>query len=312
MSTIVANDIFLFFAIFSLGGLAGFFCERVGIVNLGVEGQMAFGAGIFAIFGSIVGTYDDGTNTEQLRELFLIGFVIVIIASLLLSALFGYLTIKLKANHVIVGTAINLLVVGVLSFITQPLGVSIDSSFRKLNTKVFLGTWEMGDSGIFFSNVLMTIIAVVIIIVSAIAIYKTKFGLRFVAIGDNPNAVDAQGVNVNYYKWLGVIISGVLSSLAGAIFAYSLAGDFNGGVNGMGFLSIAVMIAGIWRVEFITVVSIVFGILISYADNAAIDGIHPDLAKMIPYAGTLGILFLFSWRSHAPEASGQHFDKSAR
>lgn len=300
------NQALLFFAILGLGALAGYYSERVGVVNIGIEGQMSFGAGIFAIFSTFA------TKYEWAKETFLLGFLIATLCGVIISLIFGYLTINLKADHTIVGTAINLLVLGLFAFITAPLAQMIGDESR-LNTIYYSGgSWLLAeDFAILGSTVLIALIALAIFVCSLIFMFKTKTGLRMSAIGDNPNAVDAQGVDVNKYKWIGVGISCLIASFAGALFGYATPSIFFGNVNGFGFLALAIMIAGAWRIEIIAIISFIFSFILSIAKQQ-IQGVDPNLLNMLPYIGTFAALILFSKKNKQPKAAGKHFDKAAR
>ena len=116
------NTAFMLFVVLGLGSLAGYFCERVGIVNIAIDGQMIFGALNFSIFGML---FNNWLGEDLSGGIILVPILISVVISLLLSWIFGLLTIKLKADHVIAGTAINLVTAGLATFITVPLGSSL-------------------------------------------------------------------------------------------------------------------------------------------------------------------------------------------
>lgn len=306
MVTSFFNEAFIYFAILGVAALAGYISERVGIVNIGIEGQMAWGAGFFAIIASIAKAY------ELPHWFFIIGIIVAVLSSIFVSLLFGYLTIKLQADNTIAGTAINLLVVGLFAFITKPLGNAITNDSR-LST-LYLGgdEWAVSPgSTLFWSSIIIFIVAVLIFVGIWYLINKTKTGLRMAAIGDNPNAVDAQGVSVNKYRWIGIIISGALAAFAGAVFAYNSSGFYYGGVDGLGFLALAIMIAGVWKPQFICVIALVFAMIFSTTISFKFE-INSNILKTLPYIGTFVALLVFSRFSLQPKAAGKPFVKDSR
>ncbi len=313
----IINSAILLFSILSLASLAGYFCNRVGIVNIAIEGQMIFGALVFCIFAQILQPVSDGT--------WILSMILSMIISVILSWLYGYMIIKTKCDHTIAGTAVNLLMAGIATFLTGPLGSAISGGvFQKLTPNYSL---QYHISGSLF-GVSFIILAISLVIVAGLWFFfsKTRFGLRFNAVGDNPNAVDAQGLDVNRYKWIGMILSGILAALAGSIFAYGgseVGGSltFNGGVAGLGFLALGIVVAGLWRIPLITLASLVFAVLVRlFENNALIVEIFPGgsaeklryVGKAIPFILSLFALCIFSRKSVVPQALGLHFDKTAR
>lgn len=313
----IINSSILLLCILSLSSLAGYFCNKVGIVNIALEGQMIFGALIFCIFAQVLQPVANGT--------YILSMLLAVIFSVLLSWLFGFLIIKIKCDHTIASTAINLSVAGLATFLTGPLGSALShGNFSKLNPNY---SFEFHISGSLFADIFI-ILAIVAVIIFGLwfLIEKTRFGLRFKAVGDNPNAVDAQGLNVNKYKWIGMLIAGVLTALAGAIFSYggsNVGGssEFNGNVAGLGFLALGIVVAGAWKIPFIIVASIIFAILVRLFENEKlVSKIFNDstlnglkyVARAFPFILSLIALAIFSRKSVAPQALGIHFDKTSR
>lgn len=329
MISTLLNTAFLLFVVLGLGALAGYFCERVGIVNIAIDGQMIFGAFIFTIFGMLLNQWLPNVG----GLFFLVPLVISLLISVLLSWLFGFLVIKLKSDHVISGTAINLVVAGLGTFITAPLGSAISGGVSPKLIVSFPPNWKIEGllgSGSYFSGetIIIFSLAIIVILISIFVINRTRLGLRFKAVGDNPNAVDAQGLNVNKYKWMGVLISGAFAAAAGSIFMYGgvtmypQSIYFEGNVAGLGFLALAIVVSGAWRIPFITVSAIAFAILVAVFNRAvvivpeietAIGAYANYITKAIPFVISLLVLCIFSWRGiAAPKALGSHFDKSLR
>lgn len=327
-ASVLLNSVLLLFIVLGFGAVSGYFCERVGIVNIAIDGQMIFGAFTFSVFGMLLNQALPNTG----GMLFIVPLLISLILSVILSWLFGILVIKIKSDHVISGTAINLVVAGLGTFITAPLGAAISGGaipkLRATFPPQMAINGVFGDSSFFFGETIIIFVVGLLIIGFAIfMINKTRFGLRFKAVGDNPNAVDAQGLNVNKYKWIGVLISGLFASVAGSIFIYGGASMypqsqyFDGNVGGLGFLALAIVVSGAWKIPLITASAFVFAALVAVFNQA--NTIFPDISsvlteyskyimKAIPFVLSLVALGVFSWKGSAPKALGKHFDKSMR
>lgn len=306
------NSTLLLFSIIGLAALGGYFCERVGIINIAIDGQMIFGALIFSIFGQIFyGLLGNGS--------FILPMILAVIVSGLLSSVFGFLVIKLKCNHVIAGTAINLVIAGLALFLTQPLGNAISGGEIPKLKPGYIPSHNLDLGGIRGETIIILVITLLIIGISWFVISKTKYGLRFKAVGDNPNAVDAQGLNVLKYQWLGVIFSGVATSLAGAIFmyagseAYPSSSYFEGNVAGLGYLALAIVVAGQWKIPLIAIASFGFALLVRvFQDSTILPEQYQKIGMAIPFIASLLALGFFSYKSSGPKFIGRHFDKSLR
>ncbi len=307
--TSLIESILFMFLILGAASLSGYFSEKVGIVNLSIDGQMIFGALTFSIFAMIFFPLGNGT--------FVIPMILSMVFSVVSSGLFGFLTIKLKSDHVISGVAINLLFAGLATFLSPILGPIISNGNSNKLKSDYVPIFQIGDTNIFGSTLIMFVIIGLIFIALWFFIHKTAFGLRFRAVGENPNAIDAQGINVDKIKWIGILISGALASLAGSIFMLRSPITFNGEVNGLGFLAIAILIAGSWKMPLVIVSSFVFAIIFEIFDSNSLINIEGltyirELLRTIPYVLSLLFLVIFSKKSLYPAALGLPFDKTKR
>lgn len=303
MANLNVNVILILFCVFALGAASGYFSERVGIVNIGINGMMIFGAIMYSVFASF---FVDASGTPQ-SSLFLIPILMAGIVTIIIGLLFGISTIWLKADHVVAGTAINLLggAIGVL--FTNELGKRLYAKTNLINPFTY-GVW--GNAGVIGVATLVLFLIVAIVLIALMVIFKyTKFGLRYKSIGENPNAADSQGINVTRYQWIGICLSALVAGLAGAIFMYQQENKpFYGDVDGLGYMSLAIMITGSWRLPLITIVSLGFGVLYTLGQSGSGDYV----VQMVPYIVTLGFLIIFSKWMRGPKFAGQHFDKSRR
>lgn len=304
--TNILNIALLFSLILGLGAISGFFSERVGIVNIGINGMMTFGALFYCIYGGLINGGTAGFKGGMAGDgSFLLPMLLSAITTILIGLLFGFAVIKLKADHVIAGTAINLLGASFGIFLNSSLGFSIlgVEELRNSYTQIL----KIGDTNLFGSTLILFFLIGFLILGIWLFIKYTKFGLRFTSIGENPYAADVQGINVTKYQWIGLIISAALAGLAGSIFMYNST-SFRGDVDSLGFLSLAIMIAGAWRIPLISLVTIVFAFLVSISKQIIPD-VSSDLLLILPYAFTLLTLVVFSFFSfgNPPKHVGKHF-----
>lgn len=305
--------------------LGGMFSERSGVVNIALEGIMIMGA--FATAVVLV----NFINVIPMQYLFVLAILVAGIAGAIFSLMHAYAAVSMQANQVISGTALNLLIV--------PLAATLIKAVRRLDS-----TWiEWGGRSfiirevpilsnipiigdIFFKNIFLSFyIALIILFVSYYVLFKTKFGLRLRACGENPHAADSLGINIYKMRYAGVVISGFLAGIGGSIFLLTInATSFRAdsmAVSGFGFLALAVLIFGNWNPRriffaalffaFFRTVDANFTILNGLIDNA-LPIVYRNLFKMVPYVATLVLLVFTSKRSQAPKAVGKVYEQGER
>ncbi|MFV8467591.1 ABC transporter permease [Mycoplasma sp. 46852] len=304
-----------YFCILVLGSISGIFSERAGIVNIAIAGFMVFGATMYLLSSYIVTNiilHEQGGSIWLQIPL----TIIAVLLTALFSLLFGFSTIKLKSDQTISGFAINILATGIATLMMFVL-VSLQKSF----SFELYGRNELALSGspMKFGNILSfkTIATILIVFFSWFTIRKTRWGLRFRSIGENPQAADVAGINVNKIKWEAIIIAGSIAGIAGAFFAQTQTAIFSNtyDTNGFGFLALAIMITSRWRVSLSVVISLIFSLLLSFSfngNNLLSNQALLGFLKVIPYAATLAIMVLTSKNSAGPAAAGIPYDKSKR
>jgi simple sugar transport system permease protein len=313
-----------------LVALGGMFSERSGIINIALEGIMIFGGMFGSIFLSLVASSSFAQNAPQLAVL--IGMLIAAVSGGLLSMLLGYAAIRLKADQTISGTALNIFAPAfavVLVWAIQGQGLTDIPlpRFINLNAASFgidaasLPTWL---NTLFFKKMFLTIpVAFLILVASAIVLYKTPFGLRLRACGEHPQAADSVGVNVKKMRYSGVIISGVLSGIGGYAFVMvSSNSTFTANVAGYGFLALAVMIFGNWKPISIMGAAFFFAFFKTVSALALDERMaflpkfglaNPEyLYNILPYVITMLVLAFTSKKSRAPKAEGIPYDVGKR
>ncbi|WP_326907290.1 ABC transporter permease [Sedimentibacter sp. MB31-C6] len=295
--------------------LGGMFSERSGIVNIALEGIMVMGAFISISFINIF-------QSSMSGQLLLI--LAVLVAGLmggLFSILHAFASIRLKADQVISGTALNLFAPAFAIFVARMVQGVQQVQFKDtfyISKVPILGDIPVIGSILFRNSYITTYLGIGIAILSWIVINHTRFGLRLRACGEHPQAADSVGINVYRIRYAGVFISGFLAGIGGLAFVIPTSTNFNATVAGYGFLALAVLIFGQWRTKRIFYAAFFFGIMKTFA--SAYSGIpflkglpiSNEVYKMIPYIATLIVLTFSSQNSQAPKAEGVPFDKGSR
>ena len=305
----------IFASVLMLVALGGCFAERSGVINIGLEGIMVVGA----LGGALVMKFLPVS----------LGAVPMVLLTVLVSALFGGLfslfravaAINFKADQTITGTAMNMLAtagatVAVKAMNTAASGGNDVSSDIIYTHAKDLFIVRLGD---FEFNWFM-LVAAICLVLSYVALYKTKFGLRLRSCGEHPQAAASVGIDVYKMRYAGVLISGLLGGLGGIV--YITAGvsvwKFENGVAGFGFLAMAVMIFGGWHPLKIALSALLFGFLralgnvYSGFDLLMALNIPGVVYNMLPYILSLVVLAFTSKKSRAPKAAGMVYDQGSR
>ena len=324
--------------------LAGVFAERSGIINLALEGIMIFGAFIGVLFvrtmqgNEVFLAAKAAGDWGTLQGLELLAMLVAAAMGAIFSLLLSFASINLRADQTIGGTALNLLAPALVLFFIRMIAnqntlqmATGDAASWFMIKKSTLGFDKNADLG-FFGNTflhkvyLATYICILLFLVLSILLYKTKFGLRLRACGENPPAADSLGINVYKMRYAGTTISGALAGMGGFVYSLTTANcTSNGDVAGFGFLALAVMIFGNWNPLNIAGASLLFGLFKCIAASySSIDingdgvyalaelGISAHFYRMLPYLITLVVLAFTSKNSRAPKAEGIPYDKSTR
>lgn len=297
--------------------LGGMFSERSGVVNIALEGIMVMGAfcSIFLI------NKLQGAMSGQ--GLLLLAIVVAAGSGLVYSLLHAYAAINLKADQTISGTALNMAAPAIAIYAARMLQDNGVQQIQFVNTFRIEKVPVLGDIPVlgpllFQNTYITTYLGILILVVAAFVLYKTKFGLRLRACGEHPQAADSVGVNVYRIRYAGVMISGALAGLGGLIFVIPTSTNFNATVSGYGFLALAVLIFGQWKPLRILFAAFFFGLMKTIASAysgipvLAGLGIPSDIYKMVPFIATLVVLAFSSKNSQAPRASGVPYDKGGR
>ncbi|RAK11170.1 nucleoside ABC transporter membrane protein [Halanaerobium saccharolyticum] len=275
-----------------LAALGGIFSERSGVVNIALEGMMLIGA-----FAAVYGSASTGNPW--------IGVLYSMIAGLSFAAILALVCVTFKANQIVVATGINIFASGITIFLLQVLfGVKGTSpivnrlpAFRVL--------------GVRFNPI--TYIALILVPVVWFIFFKTHWGLRIRSIGEHPAAADTLGINVNRWRFVSVLISGVLAGLAGAHLSIGDGSAFVREMSaGRGFIALAAMIFGKWHPFGAFGAAMLFGFAEAIAVRVDFPFIPSELISAIPYVLTLVVLAGFFGKSTPPAASGEPYYKGEK
>lgn len=292
--------------------LGALYCERSGVVNIGLDGLM--------IIGSFAGALTvSKLQANGVSGALWIGLLVAALVGVLFSLLHAFASINLNADQVISGTAINMMAGALTIYLARNItgsgNIRVTNGFIPKDIPVLSQIPIIGP--LFFTKTYATTwLVLIILLVSAFLLYRTSFGLRLRACGEHPQAAAAAGISVFKMRYIGVMISGGMSALGGAIMLLTFSGEFNGTVAGLGFLSLAALIFGQWKPLGILGATFFFGFASTIAN---VSQAVPELSKIpgvilktFPYIVTLIALVLFSKSSQAPKASGEPFDTSKR
>ncbi|MFL6375453.1 MAG: ABC transporter permease [Pyrinomonadaceae bacterium] len=278
--------------------LGGLFSERSGVINIALEGLMLAGA-----FTAAVATY-------QLHNPYL-GLLFGMAAGGVLAFVYAISVIKFQADQVVAGMAINFLMIGLPALIS---GAVYDSSG---STPQIDKAWLLPN---YFNNIsISSILVFVLVPVVWYVLYKTPFGLRLRAVGENPEAADAAGVNVIRLRYVAVTISGILAAAGGAYLSTGQSSLFTRNMTaGRGFIALAALILSKWRPVPVLVACLFFGL--TEALSIQVQGVLKmpsgedvpvQFIQMIPYVLTIIVLAGFIGLSRAPKALGIPYRKES-
>lgn len=304
ISLIVGNSL-MFATPLMFTALGGVISEKSGVVNIGLEGMMTIGA--FAAAG-VTAT----TNNPWL------GFIVAGLAGALLALLHAVACVSFKADQTISGVALNFIGSGMALFLCRKFfyGATTTPSLMKKIPKL-LAPNQIGNSRLLLNlNIDMTVVVALILALAMwFLFYKTKTGLRIIAVGEHPAAADTLGINVYKIRYISVILSGVLAGFGGASKSIAISNGFSPVViSGLGFMALAAVIFGKWTPQGAIGACLLFGLTQSLA--IVVSGqkiqIPSQVMNMLPYIITVLVLVLFVGKSVSPSASGVAYEKGTR
>ena len=285
------------------GALAGVVGERVGVVNIAIEGQLLAGAFVSAVVASI---------TDSLT----LGLIAALIGGALVSMVLAAFSIKYLVDQIIVGVVLNALVIGLTNFFYAAV---LNDNSRETNfpgTLPFLPIPVLSDipvvGAVLFDQRITTYLMFVLVPLVWFILFKTKIGLRIRAVGEHPLAADTVGININRTRFWTVSIAGTIAGLGGAALTLGSVGAFVREMSaGQGFIALACVILGRWNPWLAALAALLFGFSKNFRIFAGQTGadIPPDLIAMVPYLVTLVAVAGLVGRVVGPAAAGKPYVK---
>jgi simple sugar transport system permease protein len=286
------------------GALAGVLSERVGVVNIAIEGQLLAGAFASALITSM---------THSLT----LGLFAAAISGALVAAILAVFSIKYVVDQIIVGVVVNVLVIGLTSFFYSTVmsrdlvALNQPERFEKIDIPLLSQIPIIGP--LLFSQTLIVYLMYVGVAVVYVALFKTRWGLRLRAVGEYPKAADTVGIKVYRTRYMGVILGGALAGLGGAFFTLGAVGSFSKEMtSGAGYIALAALIFGRWNPLLATLAALMFGFAQNLQSVLSIIGsdVPSQFLLMLPYALTIVAVAGLVGKVSGPAATGKPYIKS--
>ncbi|MEU1642785.1 ABC transporter permease [Micromonospora zamorensis] len=284
------------------GALAGVLCERSGVVNVAIEGQLLMGAFSGALFGSISGSV-------------WVGLVAAALGGAFISLLLAVFAIRYLVDQVVMGIVLNLLAVGVTGFLYERL---MQTDAAKYNSAPRFSNWEIPllkdipvlGPALFRGNIFLYL-GLLLVLVIHIGLFRTRWGLRTRSVGEHPVAADTLGVKVLRVRYRNVLLAGVVAGIGGASYTLALYSFTKNMIGGKGFIALAALIFGRWNPTGALLAALFFGFADQLATylGAISSSIPSQFLAMLPYLATILAVAGLVGRVRAPAADGKPYIK---
>ena len=285
------------------GSMSGLICERSGVINIAIEGQLLAGAFASGVIASL---------THKTTW----GLIVAPLAGALISLLLATFAIKFSVDQVILGFVLNVLVIGLTDFLYKKLLIPYQStwnsgpSFSHIQIPILGKLPIIGP--IFFNQTIIVYLMYAIVALITYSLFKTKWGLRTRAVGEHPTAADSVGIDVNKLRFRNVLIAGLVSGLGGAYFTIGSVGTFSKEMTaGAGFIALAALIFGKWTPMGAVSAALLFGFADNLQGTLSIIGVSipSEFMLMLPYIATIIAVSGLVGRVRAPKADGIHYSR---
>jgi len=276
------------------------FAERSGVLNIGLEGIMLFGA-------------FTGFTTAYYVHSYVIGLLSAIIIGILIGLLFAVFVVTIKANQIVVGAALNMIGMGMTGFLYRTMftsTVQASEAFPNLNIPFLSQIPVLGE--ILFQHNILVYATIVLVLAASFVLYHTAFGLSVRSMGEHPKAADTVGINVVSIRYACCMIGGALAALGGAYMTIAYTNQFVEQItSGRGFIALAVVVFGRWNPWGAFWASILFGVF--YALQLSMQAITNSFIpyqvwQALPYVATVVVLVSLRGKSAAPKALGVPYE----
>ena len=285
----------------ALAAMAGILCERVAVINIGIEGMLLAGAFAGALFGSVFGNF--------------FGLILAVLVGGFFGFILAALVVTFRVDQIIAGVAINIFVLGITSFLTSHLLKSNPELndapvFKSIILPVLSDIPVLGP--VLFKQNIFVYFSIFIVIISTYYLFKTAYGLRARAVGEHPKAAETLGISVLKTRFHHVIMGGMIAGFGGAWFTLGSVGRFDEGMTGgRGFIGLAAMIFGRWHPVGALFAALIFGFADSLQQKLAIlrTPIPSEFLAMAPYLVTIIVVAGIVGNARPPQAIGQAYVK---
>jgi len=280
-----------------LGAMCGLLCERSGVMNIGIEGQML----ISAFWGFLIYVW-----TGSL----LLGVFSGLVAGAITGVFFALMSVSMKMDQIICGTVMNILAIGLTGYF-YPVGMSAAGKIKTYAVPVLSEIPLIGP--VLFKLSPIVFISICLVFLVHYFLFYARLGLRIRAAGEHPKAADTMGINVYTVRYTSIIIGGCLAGLAGVFLSLEAVGAFERGMtNGRGFIALAVMIFGKWTPIGAWGAALLFGLSLAVQTQLQFDQvltIPHQFIGMLPYLITIVVLAVFVRRNRPPASLGIPYEK---
>ncbi len=287
-----------------LGALAGCLCERSGVINIAIEGQLLFGAFAGGVAASFFG-------------MLWLGIVLGSLAGALLGAILAVFAIRYLVDQVVLGVVLNVFASGLTGFLYDRALVPYQNSLNSPATYLPMKIPLLGDipivGPVFFDSTIFLYITYVLLILVQVGLFSTRWGLRVRAVGEHPLAADSVGLRVLGTRYSAVILGGLIAGIGGAYLTIGSAGSFSPDMSsGMGYIALAALIFGRWTPLGALAAALLFGF--SSELSAVLSTINvpipSDILQMAPYVATIIAVAGLVGKVRAPAADGRPYVKA--
>jgi simple sugar transport system permease protein len=284
-----------------LGALTGLMCERVGVINIGIEGQLLAGAFSAVVLSSAFGT--------------LVGLTGGILIGGLLGLFLAWLTIKYQVDQIIAGVVINILALGLTSFMSSRILselIDLNSPARIPSIRIPLLADIPVIGPMLFDHTFFVYGMFVLVFSIHFGLFYTRWGLRSRSVGEHPKAADTAGINVYWIRYRNVVLGGMIAGFGGAFLGLAQVARFEENMTGgIGFIGLAAMIFGRWLPFGVLGAGLVFGFARALQQKASLlsTGIPSELLLMLPYVVTIIVVAGVVGSARPPAADGQPYIK---
>ncbi len=284
------------------GAMAGALCERSGVINIAIEGQLLFGAFLAAVLASATGSP-------------YVGLIFAPVAGALVGALLALFAVKYWVNQIVVGVVLNVLVLGLTNFLFGTLlrdNPSLNQAIGLPRLPIPLLSQIPVIGPVLFNHNALVYVMYVVVVVFNIMLFRSRWGLRVRAVGEHPKAADTVGIKVNRIRVRNTILGGAIAGLGGAYFTVAAGLAFGKEMtSGKGFIALAAMILGRWSPKGALAAGLLFGFAESLKDQLGIIGstIPSQFLAMLPYLATLFAVAGLVGHVRPPAAEGIPYKK---